>query len=144
MLVSLGFSEELLSRPMKALSGGWRVRVALAAALFAKPDILLLDEPTNHLSIDGVLWLQRTLATSMVWKSRIVVVVSHDRMFLDAVCTDMLHISGIARRLTHHKGNYNEYEERRKEMQATYAKVEDEPSLLFSSLLFSSALFVAR
>jgi len=122
MLVSLGFSEELLSRPMKALSGGWRVRVALAAALFAKPDILLLDEPTNHLSIDGVLWLQRTLATSTVWKSRIVVVVSHDRMFLDAVCTDMLHISGIARRLTHHKGNYNEYEERRKEMQATYAK----------------------
>jgi ABC-type multidrug transport system ATPase subunit len=55
------------------------VRVALAAALFAKPDLLLLDEPTNHLSIDGVLWLQRTLATHPDWKTRIVAVVSHVR-----------------------------------------------------------------
>ncbi len=85
MLVNLGFSDELLARPMKALSGGWRVRVALAAALFAAPDILLLDEPTNHLSIDAVLWLQRNLATGAAWKSRIVVVVSHDRTFLDQV-----------------------------------------------------------
>jgi len=122
MLISLGFSEALLSRPMKALSGGWRVRVALAAALFAKPDMLLLDEPTNHLAIDGVLWLQKTLATSPVWKSRVVIIVSHDKSFTDAVCTDMLHISGAAKRLTLHKGNYEAFEVKRKDMQAQYAK----------------------
>jgi len=125
MLVSLGFSEELLARKMKDLSGGWRVRVALASALFAKPDVLLLDEPTNHLSIDAVLWLQRTLANGTEWKNRIVVVVSHDRTFINEVCGDMLHISGVARRLTHHKGNYDLFASKRAEMQAAWAKTSE-------------------
>ena len=85
LLTNLGFSEALLSRPMAALSGGWRVRVALAAAIFAQPDVLLLDEPTNHLSIQAVLWLARELSTGSAWESRTIVIVSHDRYFLDEV-----------------------------------------------------------
>eukprot|EP01043_Picozoa_sp_COSAG02_P022169 COSAG02_NODE_1144_length_14244_cov_16.832096_11_plen_744_part_00 len=113
LLKNLGFSDELLSRSVRELSGGWRVRVALAAALFATPDVLLLDEPTNHLSIEAVIWLQHELSTNPHWESKIVMVVSHDRTFLDAVCTDTLHISGAARRLTQERGNYSAWAKRR-------------------------------
>ena len=106
LLKNLGFSDELMARSVKDLSGGWRVRVALAAALFAKPDLLLMDEPTNHLSIEAVLWLQQELTESTTWANRIIVTVSHDREFLDGVCTDVMHISGVARRLTQERGNY--------------------------------------
>merc|ERR1712194_453309 len=98
-------------------SGGWRVRVALAAALFGKPDVLLLDEPTNHLSIQAVMWLSRELATSATWQSRIIVVVSHDRVFIDESCTDLSHISGVARRLTQTKGSYSTWAKRRRDQQ---------------------------
>ena len=80
-----------------------QVRTALAAALFSRPDVLLLDEPTNHLSIDAVLWLSRELATGTTWKSRIVIVVSHDRFFIDDSCTDVIHISGVVRALIIHE-----------------------------------------
>jgi len=119
LLTNLGFSAELRARQLSALSGGWRVRVALAAALFAKPDVLLLDEPTNHLSIQAVMWLSNELATSPTWQSRIVVVVSHDRVFIDEACTDMLHISGVARRLTQTRGSYSTWAKRRAEEQKT-------------------------
>ena len=103
-----------MDRPMRALSGGWRVRAALAAALFAKPDVLLLDEPTNHLSIAAVLWLARELSCSSTWQSRVVVVVSHDRHFLDAATTDSLHISGAARKLTPHRMCYSAWAAKRR------------------------------
>eukprot|EP00984_Skeletonema_dohrnii_P000440 scaffold151_cov119-Skeletonema_dohrnii-CCMP3373.AAC.4 len=122
LLANLGFSEELRSRPLSQLSGGWRVRTMLAAAIFAKPDLLLLDEPTNHLSILAVMWLARELATSEIWKERIVVIVSHDRHFMDEVCTDCLHISGAAKKLTQARGNYSVWHKRRKEQQALFAK----------------------
>jgi ATP-binding cassette, subfamily F, member 3 len=122
LLVNLGFSDELRSRNMQALSGGWRVRTMLAAAIFARPDMLLLDEPTNHLSITAVLWLARELKESQVWKDRIIVIVSHDRYFLDEVCTDVLHISGAARRLTQSHGNYTTWAARRLEQQQVFEK----------------------
>lgn len=122
LLANLGFSEELRSRPLSQLSGGWRVRTMLAAAIFAKPDMLLLDEPTNHLSILAVMWLARELATSETWKERIVVIVSHDRHFMDEVCTDCLHISGAAKKLTQSRGNYSVWHKRRVEQQALFAK----------------------
>jgi ATP-binding cassette, subfamily F, member 3 len=122
LLDNLGFTEELKARPLKALSGGWRVRTMLAAAIFAKPDILLLDEPTNHLSILAVMWLARELSTSETWEDRIVAVVSHDRYFIDEVCTDCLHISGVARRLTQTHGNYSNWAAKRKEQQTAFAR----------------------
>ena len=117
LLRNLGFSDALASRKMRELSGGWRVRVALAAALFAKPDVLLLDEPTNHLSVAAVLWLARELRRSKTWRTRAVAVVSHDRHFLDAATTDSLHISGAARRLTSHSMCYSAWAAKRAEQQ---------------------------
>jgi ATP-binding cassette, subfamily F, member 3 len=122
LLENLGFSPELRARPLAQLSGGWRVRTMLAAAIFAAPDMLLLDEPTNHLSILAVMWLARELATSDTWKERIVVIVSHDRHFMDEVCTDCLHISGAAKRLTQCRGNYSKWTKQRKEQQELFAK----------------------
>lgn len=124
LLSNLGFTSELQSRNLEQLSGGWRVRTMLAAAIFSKPDVLLLDEPTNHLSIRAVLWLTRELATNETWKSRIVMIVSHDRHFMDEVCTDCLHISGAAKRLTQSRGNYSQWAFQRREQQALFAKTQ--------------------
>ncbi|KAH8043652.1 ATPase [Aureococcus anophagefferens] len=112
-------------KKMRELSGGWRVRTNLAAALFARPDLLLLDEPTNHLSIAAVLWLARELATSETWKERIVVTVSHDRKFLEDVCGDVLHISGHAKRLTQTHGSYATWQARRAEQLLNWRRVSE-------------------
>ncbi|KAG1659967.1 hypothetical protein FOA52_010600 [Chlamydomonas sp. UWO 241] len=122
LLRNLGFTEPLMERAMRNLSGGWRVRTALTAALFAQPDVLLLDEPTNHLSIDAVMWLSRELDQGDIWASRIVVVVSHDRCFIEDACTDMMHISGVARRLTQTPGRYSVWAKRREEQQAAWKR----------------------
>merc|ERR1712071_378318 len=86
ILAGLGFSPEQQSKPTKQFSGGWRMRLALARALFTQPDLLLLDEPTNMLDVKAILWLENYLQT---WQTTIFVV-SHDRMFLDAVATDII------------------------------------------------------
>jgi elongation factor 3 len=75
---------------IRDMSGGWRMRVAIAMALFQEPMVLLLDEPTNHLDIEGVEWLKSYLLGPATEAELTVVITSHDRAFLDAVCTDII------------------------------------------------------
>ncbi|MBD3815976.1 MAG: ABC-F family ATP-binding cassette domain-containing protein, partial [Halothiobacillus sp.] len=88
LLDGLGFAPEAIDRPVRSFSGGWRMRINLARALLAPSDILLLDEPTNHLDLDAVFWLEQWLINY----PGSLVVVSHDRDFLDQVCTHIAHL----------------------------------------------------
>mmetsp|Transcript_5236 Transcript_5236/g.11489 ORF Transcript_5236/g.11489 Transcript_5236/m.11489 type:complete len:794 (-) Transcript_5236:362-2743(-) len=103
ILTGLQFTPEMQSGPTSALSGGWRMRVALAAALFIEPDLLMLDEPTNHLDLEAVLWLESYLQSYR----HTVIIVSHDRSFLNEVCTDTIEFKN--RKLTYYKGDYDTY-----------------------------------
>ncbi|KAJ3632127.1 hypothetical protein Zmor_022071, partial [Zophobas morio] len=103
ILYGLGFQTNAQDRPTRSFSGGWRMRIALAQALFMEPGLLLLDEPTNHLDLDAVIWLEDYLQK---WK-KMLLVVSHDQDFLDSVCTDCLHLD--AKKLNHYKGGYYEF-----------------------------------
>ena len=104
LLHGLGFAPEEHERAVAEFSGGWRVRLNLAAALMCRSDLLLLDEPTNHLDLDAVLWLQDYLRGY----TGTLLVISHDREFLDAVTTQTLHLSG--QRATLYTGNYSQFE----------------------------------
>ncbi|CAL2260697.1 unnamed protein product [Prunus armeniaca] len=107
ILAGLSFSPEMQRKATKAFSGGWRMRIALARALFIEPDLLLLDEPTNHLDLHAVLWLE----TYLVKWPKTCIVVSHAREFLNTVVTDILHLHG--QKLNAYKGNYDIYERTR-------------------------------
>jgi len=107
ILAGLGFSAEDQLRPCREFSGGWRMRVALAAILFSAPDLLLLDEPTNYLDLEGVLWLENYLERYR----GTVVVVSHDRDLLNNVCEFILHLE--RGKLTLYTGNYDTFVETR-------------------------------
>src|SRR5215510_3019571 len=107
ILSGLGFSAADQLRPCAEFSGGWRMRVALAATLFAAPDLLLLDEATNYLDLEGTLWLEDHLANY----PRTVIVISHDRDLLDTSVDQILHLD--RGKLTLYKGTYSSFEEQR-------------------------------
>lgn len=112
ILSGLGFDQEAQARPCSDFSGGWRMRVALAAVLFSAPDILLLDEPTNYLDLEGTLWLETYLAKY----PHTVVVISHDRTLLNRSVTSILHLDQM--KLTLWNGNYDQFENLRREQMA--------------------------
>ena len=116
ILSGLGFDEEAQNRALGEFSGGWRMRVALAAVLFSEPDILLLDEPTNYLDLEGVLWLTDYLRSC----PSTILVISHDRDLLDDVADHTLHLD--RGRLTLWSGGYTSFERQRREQQALHGK----------------------
>ncbi|KAI4817940.1 hypothetical protein KUCAC02_011309, partial [Chaenocephalus aceratus] len=122
ILAGLSFTTEMQNRPTKRFSGGWRMRVSLARALFMEPTLLMLDEPTNHLDLNAVIWLNNYLQG---WKKTLLIV-SHDQSFLDEVCTDIIHLD--YQKLFYYRGNYltfkKMYVQKQKEMQKQYDKQE--------------------
>jgi ATP-binding cassette subfamily F protein 3 len=124
LLHGLGFAADEYTKPVKEFSGGWRMRLNLARALMCRSDILLLDEPTNHLDLPAILWLER-------WLKRyegILLVVSHDRDFLDQICTRIAHIENES--ISLFTGNYSQFEKLRAEQlaqqQAMYLRQQKE------------------
>jgi ATP-binding cassette subfamily F protein 3 len=120
LLLGLGFASNAITRPVSDFSGGWRIRLNLARALMTPSDVMLLDEPTNHLDLDATLWLQQWL----LQYPGTLVMISHDRDFIDATCQRILHIEH--QQLQTYPGNYSAFEQQRAErlanQQANYEK----------------------
>jgi len=120
LLFGLGFSQAMMKRETKDMSGGWRMRVALAQALFVKPTLLVLDEPTNHLDLGACVWLEDYLAK---WDSTLLLT-SHSADFLNGVCTKMYHLT-VNKKLELYGGNYDSYVNTRRENEINLGKKHD-------------------
>ncbi len=122
ILHGLGFTKVMQARQTNLFSGGWRMRISLARALYIQPTVLLLDEPTNHLDLRAVLWLEEYLTR---WKKTLIVV-SHDRDFLNTVTTDIIHLHDL--KLHSYRGNFAQfdemYEQKRREVNKAAEKYE--------------------
>ncbi len=120
VLLGLGFEREDFPRPTSEFSGGWRMRIELAKILFQKPDLILLDEPTNHLDIESIQWLEDFLTQ----KAKAVVVISHDRAFVDNITTRTIEVT--MGRIYDYKAKYSHYLELRKERREQQQKQHEE------------------
>jgi len=116
ILSGLGFNKKMQDTSSKDFSGGWRMRIALARALFICPTLLLLDEPTNHLDLEACVWLENYLKNY----KRIILLVSHSQDFLNGVCTDIIHMN--LTRLKYYGGNYETYVKTRNELEENQMK----------------------
>lgn len=116
ILFGLGFTKQMQAKKTKDFSGGWRMRIALARALFMNPTILLLDEPTNHLDLEACVWLEEMLKKF----DRILVVISHSQDFLNGVCTNIIHMQN--KQLKFYTGNYDQYVQTRSELEENQMK----------------------
>lgn len=116
LLYGLGFTREMQRKKTKDFSGGWRMRVALAKALFISPTMLLLDEPTNHLDLEACVWLEEYLKSY----NRILVIISHSQDFLNGVCTNIIHLH--EKNLEYYGGNYDAYVKAREEKESNQMK----------------------
>jgi len=111
ILHGLGFTPDMQKKKTRDYSGGWRMRIALARALFVSPSMLLLDEPTNHLDLEACIWLEEYLKEY----KRILVVISHSQDFLNGICTNIIHLHN--QKLVYYGGNYDQYVTTRKELE---------------------------
>ncbi|CAN6557041.1 hypothetical protein ACFX13_006660 [Malus domestica] len=116
ILYGLGFDKQMQAKKTRDFSGGWRMRIALARALFINPTILLLDEPTNHLDLEACVWLEEMLKNF----ERILVVISHSQDFLNGVCTNIIHMQN--KKLKIYTGNYDQYVQTRSELEENQMK----------------------
>ncbi|KAK2581977.1 hypothetical protein KPH14_002416 [Odynerus spinipes] len=116
ILHGLGFTPKMQQTATKDFSGGWRMRIALARALYVKPHLLLLDEPTNHLDLDACVWLEEELKTY----KRILVIISHSQDFLNGICTNIIHVN--KKQLKYYTGNYEAFVKTRMELLENQAK----------------------
>ena len=131
MLLGLGFERTDFQRPTSDFSGGWRMRIELAKLLLQNPDVLLLDEPTNHLDIESIGWLENFIMTS----GKAVVVISHDRKFVDNITTRTIEIT--LGRIYDYKAGYSQYLELRKERREQQQKqYEDQQKMIAETKLY--------
>jgi len=146
ILRGLGFSDTMMEQSSKLFSGGWKMRISLARALYIEPDILLLDEPTNHLDLEAVVWLGDYLENSFISKNKIGLLVSHNVGFLNQVCTNILNIE--KEKLVTYKGHYGnfkynvekKYRQESKEWNKLMKKKKGKSNKEFTKLVLKSGL----